>query len=125
MQTYADTDYYFKEHMGEIGNAKEVLENLCLASLDIDRVTFNRIEKIGFDNLSQKQQELIKKACCYQADYIFNASKEMSDGSISSYSAGNVSVSYDTAHKTPAELERVSAQAYRLLQATGLMQRVI
>ncbi|MCM1286551.1 MAG: hypothetical protein NC213_10270 [Acetobacter sp.] len=124
MSMYADSKYYFTEHVGEMQDVKSIELNLLLASCDIDRLTFNRIKRIGFSKLSVEQQDLIKKSCCLQADYI-NAGSNGNNDNISSYTAGNVSISYDISAKTPSERERFSEDGFRLLKATGLMQRVI
>lgn len=126
MRNLVDCDYYFKEHNGVISTSALADEYILLASCDIHRLTFNRINYKGFDNLKAEQQALIKKACCYQADYLYNKlNNDAEDDNIASYSAGNVSVTYDTTRKTQAEIEGVSEQAYKLLKLTGLMQRVI
>lgn len=123
MFTYADMNYYCNEYAGNIADKTQIKNNLWFASCDIDRITFSRIKKIGFDNLSSDKQELIKRACCIQADYCFNSDEN--NNNISSYTAGNVSVSYDTTHKTTAQLENISDAAYKLLKATGLIHRCI
>ena len=126
MQKIVDCDYYFKEHNGIIPTPSLVEEYILLAICDVHRLTFNRINSKGFDNLESEQQALIKKACCYQADYLYKKlNNDAEDDNIASYSAGNVSVTYDTARKSRAEIEKVSEQSYRLLKLTGLMQRVI
>jgi len=124
MLLYADVTYYTSEqHAGAMSDIGRIKENLFLASRDVDRLTFGRIKKIGFDNLTEEQQELVKKACCYQADYL--SSDESAEADIASYSAGNISISYKTDAKTAAQREKVSETAYKLLSETGLMHRCI
>lgn len=123
MLTYADVNYYCNEYAGNIADKAQIENNLLLATCDIDRVTFGRIKTIGFDNLSSDKQELIKRACCIQADYCFAGDENKNN--ISSYTAGNVSVSYDTTRRTTAQIENISESAYNLLKATGLTHRCI
>lgn len=123
MFTYADVNYYCNTYAGNIADKAQIENNLLLATCDIDRLTFSRIKKIGFDNLSREKQELIKRACCMQADYCFGS--EENNNNISSYTAGNVSVSYDTTRRTTVQIENVSKSAYKLLKAAGLTHRCI
>lgn len=125
MQTIVDFEYYSKKHGGCIPTTDKFEEMLLLATSDIHRLTFYRINKAGFENLTEQQQALIKKACCYQMDYLYQTLENgRNESDIASYSAGNISVTYDT-RKSYAELERVSEQACKLLKMTGLMQRAI
>lgn len=119
-------EFYSKKHNGCISSDDEIEEMILLAVSDIHRLTFNRINKAGFENLTEQQQALIQKACCYQADYLYQTLENgENESDIASYSAGNISVVYDRTRKSCAELERVSEKAYKLLKMTGLMQRVI
>ena len=117
MQTIVDFEYYSKKHGGCIPTIDKFEEMLLLATSDIHR--------LSFENLTEQQQALIKKACCYQMDYLYQTLENgRTESDIASYSAGNISVTYDT-RKSYAELERVSEQACKLLKMTGLMQRAI
>ena len=125
MQTIVTLEYYSTQHNGCIPSDK-VEEMMLLAVSDIHRLTFNRINRTGFDYLTEQQQALIKKACCYQADYLYQMlENDGNESNIASYSAGNISVTYDRTRKSHAELEQMSEKAYKLLKMTGLMQRVI
>ena len=69
---YADYEYYSNEYKGTLINESE--ENLLQdASDDIDDMVFGRIRGRGLDNLTEYQQELIKKAIwnIYQCSYCF------------------------------------------------------
>jgi hypothetical protein len=51
---------------------RDVLEaTLKAASRQIDTLTFNRIVRFGFDNLTEFQQEIIKECVCKQADFLY------------------------------------------------------
>ena len=119
-------EYYQETFKGNIPE-KEIEENLKLAQNKIDRITFNRIVGIGFDNLTEFQKEKVREAICYQADYIFKNGYNNEDNSdISSYSVLDISVNVQTKDnnsKTQAELECMSELAYDAIVQTGLAQR--
>lgn len=98
-----------------------------LAQEKINSITFNRIVKIGFDNLTEFQKEKISKAICHQANYIFaNGFDNENNSDIASYSVLDISVnvqSKDESQKTEAELEHMSPMAYNLVHQTGLDSR--
>lgn len=125
MEKYVDTNYYFQQFGGIItDNISRLLEE---AQEKIDSITFNRIVAIGFDNLTKFQQEKIRKAICYQAEYIFeNGYNNEIKQEVSSYSVLDINVSVkdkDTSEKTPAEKECMSEVAYDLVHKTGLDSR--
>jgi len=90
---YVDYIYYRDTFKGTIGEetATKLLEE---SSDQVDRLTYGRIRKIGFDNLTEYQQGLLKKAVCYQADFI-NAYGEYLNMPINSFSAGDISLSFN------------------------------
>ena len=117
---YATSDYYATEYGGEIP-ADSIVRYLLLASEKIDTATFNRIVKIGFDNLTPFQQEKIQLAACLTADYIHeNGAEPMA---VQSYSVLDISVSVGT--ETEAARMGMPKMALELLQKTGLCCRVL
>ena len=126
MTLYVSKEYYQETFKGKIPE-KEIEKNLKLAQNKIDRITFNRIVGIGFENLTEFQQEKVRESICYQADYIFDNGYNNEDNSdISSYSVLDISVNVQTKDnnsKTQAELECMSELAYDAIVQTGLTQR--
>ena len=117
---YASEDYYFDTFDGSKIADDDVESNLKLASMAIDDATFNRIEKIGFDNLTEYQQECVQQACCYEAEYIYeNGYENIGNTGIASYSALDISVQYDT-EKTEAQKRGLCNTAWTLIKRTGL-----
>ena len=127
MTLYVSKEYYQKNFEGNKIPDKEIEKILKLAQNKIDRITFNRIVGIGFDNLTDFQKEKVRDAICYQANYIFeNGYNNENNSDISSYSVLDISVSVQTKDdnsKTKAELEYMSELAYDAIVQTGLMQR--
>lgn len=97
--------------------SEEVLE---LASSKIDELTFNRIRAIGFENLTEFQKSMIKKATLLQAQYYEDYGTDAE--SLSGFSVSGLSMSFDNNSSTPTG---VSSAAYMLLKQTGLMNRVV
>lgn len=126
MSLYVDTNYYINTYDGTIPS-EDVEKYLEMSQEVIDSITFNRIVKIGFDNLSDIQQERVKKAICCQADYIFeNGYNGENHSDISSYNVLDISVSIkEDSNKTTASKMHLSERAYNLIRQTGLDCRVI
>ena len=67
---YADKKYYTNAYcVKTIPTDDDVDKLLDKASREIDTMTFNRIVGIGFDNLTEFQQEIVQKVNCQLADF--------------------------------------------------------
>ena len=120
---YATKEDYKKYGSGSLDD-NEIDKYLELSSIDVNRATLTRIEKRGFNNLTEQQKDLIIKATCLQADYIKDEGI-YDDDSISSYSVGgdltvNEKESTDTADKL-----NISKLAFFYLKRTGLTNRIL
>lgn len=122
MTLYANEEYYFDTFEGNKIPDDDVKKYLELAQEKIDSITFNRIVKIGFDNLTDFQKEKIQRAICYQAEYILENGLETSN--IASYSVLDINVSVGNKN-TPASLNNMSEIAYDLIHKTGLDCRLL
>lgn len=89
---YVDYKYYKDTYKGTL-DEDTVTKLLEESSDQVDRLTYGRIRKKGFDNLTEYQQELIKKSVCYQTDFINNYSEYL-NMPINGYSAGGISLSF-------------------------------
>lgn len=125
MNQYATSEYYFTTFKGNVLQKENVDKYLQEATEKIDSITFNRIVRIGFDNLTPFQKEKVQKAVCYQAEYILNNGFNDEDKEdIASYSVLDISVNVKADNeKTQAEKEYMSEKAYDLIFKTGLMTR--
>ena len=125
MSQYATSEYYHTAFQGTIleGDYKY----LQMASEKIDEVTFNRIVKIGFENLTDFQKTKIQDAVCYQAEYIMiNGYNDEKKQEVASYSVLDISVTpKEKTTKTEAEKLCMSEMAYSLIKKTGLTSRII
>lgn len=120
MTLYVNADYYFSTFEGTLLVNDEVEKYLKKAQEKINSITHNRIVRIGFNNLTKFQQEKVKEAICYQADYIKENGYNDNNGNISSYSVLDISVNVDKTTKSAAESEYMSEEAYDLINQTGL-----
>ena len=120
---YATKEDYKKYGSGSLDD-NEIDKYLELSSIDVNRATLTRIEKRGFNNLTEQQKDLIIKATCLQADYIKDEGI-YDDDSIESYSIGgdltvNEKESIDIADKL-----NISKLAFFYLKRTGLTNRIL
>lgn len=97
-------------------------ELLELASSKIDELTFNRIQAIGFTNLTTFQQEKIEKATLLQAKYYEDYGTDAE--ALGGFSVSGLSMSFN-GNKSSSTPSGVSPGAYMLLKQTGLMSRVV
>ena len=120
---YATTDDYKKYGSGSLEDS-EVDKYLELSSIDINRATLTRIEKRGFNNLTEQQKDLIIKATCLQADYIKDEGI-YDDDSISSYSIGGDLTVNEKESTDIADKLNISKLAFFYLRRTGLTSRIL
>ncbi len=117
---YADYNYYCNEYKGSL-DEDEVTKLLEEASDEVDKLTYGRIRKKGFNNLTEYQQELIKKAVCYQADFI-NTYGQYFNMPITGYSAGDISLSFNKENQGPGGIV-ADKKTLNYLSQTGLTSR--
>ena len=120
---YATKEDYKKYGSGSLEDS-EIDKYLELSSIDINRATLTRIEKRGFDNLTEQQKDLIIKATCLQADYIKDEGI-YDDDSISSYSIGGDLTVNEKESTGIADKLKISKLAFFYLKRTGLTNRIL
>lgn len=112
---YADYSYYKSDFDGKLLNEEE--ESLLQdSSDDIDDICFGRIRGRGFENLTEYQQNQIKKAVCSHADFKKQYGSFI-DSPVSSYSIGKTSMSFNTQKINGIE---TTSNVIKLLNRTGL-----
>lgn len=125
MTLYVNEDYYSNTFEGTKLPDNEIEKYLELAQEKIDSITYNRIVKIGFNNLTDFQKDKISKAICYQAEYVKgNGYNNEENRDISSYSVLDISVSVDSSKKSIAQKLSMSEIAYDYVHKTGLDSRL-
>lgn len=98
---------------------EQMLKNACR---DIDSLTFNRIVKAGFENLTAFQQDIIKDVVRLHADFCYE-NAELLDSPLSAYSINGVSMSFDKSSIVTTAGVTTSSSVYNLLMQTGLCYR--
>lgn len=117
---YADYEYYRDTFKGGL-DEKTATKLLEEASDQVDRLTYGRIRRKGFENLTEYQQEMIKKAVCYQAEFINNYGDYLSSP-LSGFSIGDVSLSFSKENQGPGGII-ADKKALDSLAQTGLTTR--
>ena len=102
----------------------DLTRELTDASHQIDTLTFNRIVAIGFDNLTEFQQGIIKECVCRHADFLFENEGALSS-MIDAYSINSVSMKFGTGCAMAFENGMpILKSVYSLLEQTGLCCRL-
>ena len=120
---YANVEFYKNTYKGTLEDA-DAEKALRQASRHIDTLTFNRIVAIGFDNLTEYQQGIIKECECLMADWETENADYISN-MLSSYSLNGASMSF-TGNSASAVVQSgvaVSRDIYSHLQKCGLCTR--
>ena len=120
---YATKEDYKKYGSGSLKD-NEIDKYLELSSIDINRATLTRIEKRGFNNLTEQQKDLIIKTTCLQADYIKDEGI-YDDDSIESYSVGGDLTVNEKESTDIADKLNISKLAFFYLKRTGLTNRIL
>lgn len=117
---YAGIEYYKNTYKGNLDGA-DAEKALSKASRHIDTLTYNRIVAVGFDNLTEYQQGIIKECECLMADWE-TENADYIDSMLSSYSLNGASMSFtgQSASATVVSGVAVSRDIYSHLQKCGL-----
>ena len=120
---YAGIEYYKNTYKGNLEDT-EIEKALEKASRHIDTLTYNRIVGIGFDNLTEYQQGIIKECECLMADWE-TENADYINSMLSSYSLNGASMSFtgQSASATVVSGVAVSREIYSHLQKCGLCTR--
>ena len=120
-EAYATTSDY--EALG-LDTFDGLEDALLVASHHIDTLTFNRIVAIGFDRLTEFQQDIIKEVVCRQALFEHENADEI-ESIITGYSINGVTIRYgDGAWNLLIQSGiAMSKSTYSFLEQTGLCYR--
>lgn len=122
-QPYADSTFFFNEYKGTVTDEENTDKYLKEASRNIDVLTFNRIVKKGFENLTEFQKEIIKEVCCEHASFLCENS-DMLKTYLQSYSINGVNMSFGNSWNIYIESGvAIDKSLYEKLCSTGLCCR--
>lgn len=109
----------YKKNYSDIPD-ENIEEYLKKASRHIDTLTFNRIQGIGFDNLTEFQKEIIKEVTCELANFEYE-NEDVIKSVLSSYSINGVSMSFgDSWNVKVLKGIVIPTELYETLKQTGL-----
>lgn len=116
----AYADYATYKANGGTAPERDILPMLDAASDAIDALTFDRINAIGWDRLTERQRDLVERACCLQADFLLDNGDAVYSA-MTRYSINGVTMEFGNAalYRVVGGVA-VSNQAWRLLMRTGL-----
>lgn len=117
---YVEYLYYKDTFKGELEEIK-VTKLLEEASDEVDKMTYGRIRHKGFENLTEFQQDRIKKAVCFQAEFISTYGEYLSSP-LGGFSIGDVSLSFGKDNQGPCGV-MADKKTLNYLSQTGLSSR--
>jgi len=118
--SYVDFEYYANTFKGKLD--QDTVDKLLVeASDEIDKLTYGRIRRKGFDNLTEFQQDRVKKAVCYQAEFV-NTYGDYLSSPLGGFSIGDVSLSIGQENQGPGGII-ADKKTLSYLSQTGLTSR--
>ena len=103
--------------------AEDLERYLNEASRNVDTLTFNRIVAMGFDRLTDFQQEIVQDVVCRQANFLYENADAIAS-ILDSYSINSVSMQFGSGFNVNvAEGVPVQNTVYSILKQTGLCWR--
>lgn len=109
----------YKKNYNDIPD-DSIEKSLKKASRHIDTLTFNRIQGIGFNNLTEFQKEIIKEVTCELANFEYE-NEDVITSILSSYSINGVSMSFgDSWNVKVFKGVAIPTELYETLSQTGL-----
>ena len=122
MDTYATKEDYALYCPGGSLSGDELDAMLERASAQVDGLCYGRIRRAGFNNLTEFQQECIRKATCLQAEFLASYADAL-ESPLQSYGINGVSMTFDGGKVRQQGGVTVSNEVYGLLLQTGLAHR--
>lgn len=118
-------DYETYQSMGGTLAEADALSVLQRASDDVDALTFSRIVKLGWDKLTEFQQQKVLAFCKEQAEFLFNNADAV-ESALTSYAINGVTMQFgNDALYSVVNGSPVSNRALALLRPTGLASQMV
>ena len=124
MSCYVDKEYYLDTYKGSLIPEDKIEERLIEASMHIDTLTYNRIVKRKFENLTPFQKDIVKRVICRLADFEYE-NEDLIKSVLSNYSINGVSMGFGNSNWN-IEIQNgvvIQKSDYCLLMQTGLTCR--
>lgn len=124
-EAYADVVYY--QNLSGVwteGEPVPDMPRLRLASDAIDALCYGRIRKVGFEKLTEFQQERVRKAVCLHTKFLLTYG-ELLNSPLSSYGINGVSMSFDASKVVTQGGVTTNQAVMQQLRQSGLATRLI
>ena len=123
------TGYLTPAEYAELGYndipADELGKFLMKASRQVDDLTFNRIVHLGFENLTEFQQNIVQTFICEHAGFLYENDDEL-NSTLSKYAINGVKMEWgNSPNLTYENGVTVEIHNYALLKQTGLCCRLV
>ena len=122
MFAYATPDDYARYCPGGTISGDKLDAALERASSQIDALCYGRIRRAGFDNLTEFQQDCIRRATCLHAEFL-SAYADALESPLQSYGINGVSMTFDANRVRQQGGVTTSGEVYGLLLQNGLAHR--
>lgn len=124
-EAYADVVYY-QNLSGAWTEGEPVpdMTHLRLASDAIDALCYGRIRKVGFEKLTEFQQERVRKAVCLHTKFLLTYG-DLLNSPLSSYGINGVSMSFDASKVVTQGGVTTNQAVMQQLRQSGLATRLI
>ncbi|MCL2353224.1 MAG: hypothetical protein FWC69_01185 [Defluviitaleaceae bacterium] len=120
---YVNLNYYKRKYKNKV-DWVVVRALLDRAHGIINSLTFNRIQHVGFENLTDFQQKQVQLAASLMVEHFMDASNSPSH-EIQSYSMDGMRVWKQSRNALPWEVAGCGKEAWLALLETGLMAGVL
>lgn len=121
--SYADEVYYRDDYGGTLVPSEDLKKQLNKASRQVDTLTFCRIRSIGFEHLTEFQQDQIRYTVCLLTDFLYENADEL-ETMLTSYSINGTSMSFAIGQNImQVQGILIRSDIYAELQKTGLCFR--
>ncbi|MCL2376290.1 MAG: hypothetical protein FWC76_02725 [Defluviitaleaceae bacterium] len=115
------TQNFYKKVYGGKGKSEDLKGLIEAASVLIDALTHNRIQAVGFKNLTAFQQGAVKKSCCLMVDHMVQ-NGVMPGAEVDSFSLHDMRVAMRRRRQRPWDAVGCGMWAWLTLLQTGLMR---
>lgn len=118
--SYVDKSYYIDVFKGNMIDENDIDKSLRKASRHIDTLTFNRVNGLGFENLTDFQKDIIKEVTCELAEFEYE-NAELIENVLSSYSINGVSMNFGSSWNVQLiKGVAIPTELHETLKQTGL-----
>ena len=118
--SYVDKSYYIDVFKGNMIDENDIDKSLRKESRHIDTLTLNRVNGLGFENLTDFQKDIIKEVTCELAEFEYE-NAELIENVLSSHSINGVSMNFGSSWNVQLiKGVAIPTELHETLKQTGL-----